>query len=77
LPLSRRLWILPSSSLLWANLHQWFMLGLFTIATVLAISFFYGEAPRRAVYLAGLLLACFVNGNGSELCLAHPICPGQ
>ena len=70
LPLSRRLWILPLVFMLWANLHSGFMLGLFTIATVLAISFFYGEAPRRAVYLGlACLLACFVNGNGSEALL--------
>jgi tetratricopeptide (TPR) repeat protein len=53
--------------MLWANLHSGFILGLVTIATVLAISFFYGEAPQRAAYLGlACLLACFVNGNGSE-----------
>jgi hypothetical protein len=67
LPLSRRLWILPLVFLLWSNLHSGFLLGLITIVTVLAISFFYGEAPRRAVYLAlACVLACFVNGNGSD-----------
>jgi hypothetical protein len=70
LPLSRRLWILPLVFMLWANLHSGFLLGLITIVTVLAISFFYGEAPRRAAYLAlACLLACFVNGNRSEALL--------
>jgi tetratricopeptide (TPR) repeat protein len=70
LPLSRRLWILPPIFMLWANLHSGFMLGLVTIVTVLAISFFYGEAPRRAAYLGlACLLACFINGNGSEALL--------
>jgi hypothetical protein len=70
LPLSRKLWILPLVFLLWANLHSGFLLGLVTIAAVLAISFFYGETPRRAVYLGlACVLACFVNGNGSEALL--------
>ena len=70
LPLSRRLWILPLVFLLWANLHSGFLLGLFTIIMVLAISFFYGETPRRAAIIAGTcLLACFINGNGSEAML--------
>ena len=70
LPLSRRLWILPLVFMLWANLHSGFLLGLVTIATVLAIAFFYGEFPRRAALLGlACLLACFVNGNGSEAIL--------
>jgi tetratricopeptide (TPR) repeat protein len=70
LPLSRRLWILPLVFMLWANLHSGFLLGLVTITAVLAISFFYGELPRRAVLLVlACLLACFVNGNGSEAIL--------
>jgi hypothetical protein len=70
LPLSRRLWILPLVFVLWANLHSGFILGLVTIVTVLAISFFYGETPRRAAYLTlACLLACLVNGNGSDALL--------
>jgi hypothetical protein len=70
LPLSRRLWILPLVFLLWANLHSGFLLGLLTVAAVLALSFFCGEFPRRAVYLGlACLLACFINGNGSEALL--------
>jgi hypothetical protein len=67
LPLSRRLWVLPLVLMLWANLHSGFLLGLFVVMMVLAVSFFYGEAPRRAAYLVlACALACFVNGNGSE-----------
>ena len=70
LPLSRKLWILPLVFLLWANLHSGFLLGLVTVVGVLALSYFYRETPRRAVFLAlACLLACFVNGNGSEALL--------
>jgi hypothetical protein len=70
LPLSRRLWILPLVFLLWANLHSGFLLGLVTLVGVLALSYFYRETPRRAVYLAlACLLACFVNGNGTDAIL--------
>ena len=70
LTLSRRLWILPLVLMLWANLHSGFLLGLFTIIMVLSISFFYGEAPRRAAVLGlACVLACFVNGNGSDALL--------
>jgi hypothetical protein len=70
LPLSRRLWVLPLVFMLWANLHSGFMLGLFTIVIVLAVSFFYGEAPRSAAGIGlACLLACFVNGNGSDALL--------
>jgi hypothetical protein len=56
--------------MLWANLHSGFLLGLVTIAAVLAIAFFYGEAPRRAPLLGlACLLACLINGNGSEALL--------
>jgi hypothetical protein len=70
LPLSRRLWVLPLVLMLWANLHSGFLLGLFTIIMVLAVSFFYGEAPRRAAIIGvACLLACFVNANGSDALL--------
>ena len=70
LPLSRRLWVLPVVLMLWANLHSGFLLGLFTIILLLAVSFFYGETPRRAATIGlACLLACFVNGNGSEALL--------
>jgi hypothetical protein len=70
LPLSRRLWVLPLVFMLWANLHSGFLLGLFTVMVVLAVSFFYGETPRRAVAIGlACLLACFVNGNGSDALL--------
>jgi hypothetical protein len=70
LPLSRRLWILPLVLMLWANLHSGFLLGLFTIIMVLVVSFFYGEIPRKAATIGlACLLACFVNGNGSEALL--------
>ena len=70
LPLSRRLWVLPLVFMLWANLHSGFLLGLFTIMVVLAVSFFYGETPRRAAVVGlACLLACFVNGNGSDALL--------
>jgi hypothetical protein len=56
--------------MLWANLHSGFLLGLFTIIVVLAVSFLYGEAPRRAAIIGiACLLACFVNANGSDALL--------
>jgi hypothetical protein len=70
LPLSRKLWILPLVFLLWANLHSGFLLGLVTVVGVLTLSHFFRETPRRAVAIAvACLLACFVNGNGSEALL--------
>jgi len=70
LPLSRRLWVLPVVFMLWANLHSGFLLGLFTVIMVLAVSFIYGEVPRRAAAIGlACLLACFINGNGSDALL--------
>jgi hypothetical protein len=70
LPLSRRLWVLPLVLMLWANLHSGFLLGLFAIIMVLAVSFFYGEVPRRAAIIGvACLLACLVNANGSDALL--------
>jgi len=70
LPLSRKLWVLPLVFMLWANLHSGFLLGLFTIIMMLAISFFYGEVPRRAAAIGlACLLACLLNANGPDALL--------
>ncbi len=70
LPLSSRLWVLPLVFMLWANLHSGFLLGLFTLIMVLAISLFYGEVPRRAVAIGlACLLACLLNANGPDAIL--------